>query len=188
MHGASLRFAALVFALICPLGCREPVDSGSDSETGADGVDEGHGECPEHQHSTCADATEPVCAKFECEQDIVYGSQLDNIWTPNCVDNCHEPGGQWENLDLRAPASAVLINQPSTQTGLMNLVDGATNLPSQSYLWHKLRGTHTCPGLVDGSGQRMPAPEKCQLTDTLIEAVEKWICCGACPSQEECAP
>lgn len=181
----------LVLSLCLCLGCREPIGAeegtGPASETDG-GLEDGHGECPTHRHYTCDDATEPVCARYDCESDIVYGNQLDNIWTPNCVDGCHEPGGQWENLDLRAPATSVLVNQPSTQTGLMNLVDGATNLPSRSYLWHKLRATHTCPGLVDGTGLQMPAPEACQLTDTLIEAVEKWICCGACPSQEECSP
>ncbi|NJL72615.1 MAG: hypothetical protein HC888_14120 [Candidatus Competibacteraceae bacterium] len=104
------------------------------------------------------------------------------------MSGCHEPGGQGEALDLRAPASGALVSRSSTQTGSMNLVDGVTYLPSQSYLWHKLRGTHLCRPLVNGTGQRMPAPEACQLTDTLIEAVEKWICCGACPSQEECSP
>ncbi|NJL72616.1 MAG: hypothetical protein HC888_14125 [Candidatus Competibacteraceae bacterium] len=47
---------------------------------GRDG-DGGHGECPPHQHYTCDDVTEPVCAKYECESDIVYGNQLDNLWT-----------------------------------------------------------------------------------------------------------
>lgn len=180
-----------MLSALLALGCREPAiseDAGTSSETGSDEADEGHDECPPHQHYTCDDATEPVCAKYDCESDIVYGNQLDNIWTPNCVANCHEPAGQWPNLDLRAPASAALINQPSTQTGLMNLVDGVTHLPSQSYLWHKLRGTYSCPGLVDGAGFRMPAPEACQFTDTLIDAVEKWICCGACPTQGECPP
>jgi hypothetical protein len=185
------RATPRILALLCLMGCREPVsdqDAGTGSESDGGGVEGGHGECPSHRHYTCDDATEPVCAKYDCESDIVYGDQLDNIWTPNCVDGCHEPGGQWPDLDLRAPAFAALVNQPSTQTGLMNLVDGATSLPSQSYLWHKLRGTNTCPELVSGTGQRMPAPDACQLADTLIEAVEKWICCGACPSQEECQP
>lgn len=182
-----------LFCLLVLAACTRPMpgdETGTGSETdggGGDG-DGGHGECPPHQHYTCDDVTEPVCAKYECESDIVYGNQLDNLWTPNCVSGCHEPGGQWEALDLRAPASAALVNRASTQTGLMNLVDGATYLPSQSYLWHKLRGTQLCFPLVNGTGQRMPAPEACQLTDTLIEAVEKWICCGACPSQEECSP
>jgi len=67
----------------------------------------------------------------------------------------------------------VYLGQPSQQAPGMNLVEPGD--PEQSYLVHKLRGTH---GTAGGGGARMPIAAA-PLDDEEQAAVEAWIANGA---------
>lgn len=72
-------------------------------------------------------------------------------------------------------AYASLVDVPSTQApGLDRVEPGA---PDDSYLWHKLSGTHVAAG---GSGDPMPAPAG-GLDAGSLATIEAWISGGAEP-------
>ena len=60
--------------------------------------------------------------------------------------------------------------------GLPSMVRIAGGSPQQSYVWHKLCGTHHGIG---GSGTTMP--KKTVLTEAEMEAIRSWIVGGALP-------
>lgn len=94
------------------------------------------------------------------------------ILQQNCV-SCHITGEELGGLGL-APSLAYnqLVSKPSEQSALPRVEPGQ---PAQSYLLHKLKGSHLDQG---GSGGRMPlgfaalsAPE--------IEQITAWVAAGA---------
>lgn len=100
-------------------------------------------------------------------------TQVFNVY---CV-SCHSGAYAQQGLDL-APGSSwnSLVAVPSTEATGMALV--AAGLPYQSYLHHKLAGTHATVG---GSGTQMPqyAPA---LSSELLTLVDAWISEGASES------
>lgn len=99
-----------------------------------------------------------------------FGSDVEPILEANC--NCHYAGAPAELSFTDAYAS--LVNVPSTEAGLDRVEPGA---PDDSYLWHKLSGTHIAAG---GSGDPMPAPAG-GLAAGSLAIIEAWISGGAEP-------
>jgi hypothetical protein len=88
----------------------------------------------------------------------------------NC-DGCHDasaPGG----LELTSTPYYNLVNVASSEVPGMDRVE--PNSASQSYMWHKLMGTHE---LVGGVGDKMPAMGFLPMED--IQVITDWINAGA---------
>ena len=94
------------------------------------------------------------------------------ILQKNCV-SCHVTGEELGGLGL-APSLAYrqLVNVPSHESTLLRVKPGA---PEESYLLHKLNGTHLDQG---GSGGRMPLGLP-PLADTQLALIRQWIQSGA---------
>jgi hypothetical protein len=100
-----------------------------------------------------------------------FASDVEPILEANC--NCHFDDAPAELSFTDAYSS--LVNVPSTEAaGLDRVEPGA---PDDSYLWHKLSGTHVAAG---GSGDPMPAPAGGLDAGSLV-TIEAWIAGGAEP-------
>jgi hypothetical protein len=90
---------------------------------------------------------------------------------------CHLEPFANEGLDLYTPETILrdCVDVPSNQSPLPRITPGR---PSQSYLWHKLKGTQAAVG---GGGDRMPGSGL--LPDADLDAIRAWIREGA-PSGE----
>ncbi|MEQ1505360.1 MAG: DUF1588 domain-containing protein [Myxococcota bacterium] len=84
---------------------------------------------------------------------------------------CHSGAVPAGGLDLGDPTD--LVGRPSSQAPLDLVTAGS---PDDSYLWHKLAGTH---GDVGGSGDAMPPPGAAALAGTDRDAIRAWIAGGA---------
>ena len=96
------------------------------------------------------------------------------LYTTCATTACHLPPFLNEELDL-STADAILgsaVGRPSNQAQLLRVVPGR---PSQSYLWHKLIGTHLDVG---GTGERMPNGED-PMPRADLDAIRAWILEGA---------
>jgi hypothetical protein len=88
--------------------------------------------------------------------------------------NCHQSAPILMAPFSLVPAEAYanLVGKPSSQVTTMALVSpGALN---ESYLWHKLSGTHL---EVGGLGDRMPS--NFPLDPNQLKVFEQWIASGA---------
>jgi cytochrome c553 len=84
-----------------------------------------------------------------------------------CV-SCHQNAAPAGKLSLqKGTAPANLIWVKANQADMPYVTPGD---PAQSYLWHKLKGTHKDVG---GSGAQMPLGGK--LGETELTAIESWI-------------
>jgi hypothetical protein len=95
------------------------------------------------------------------------------ILSMNC-ETCHDasaPGG----LDLTAARWGRLVNRPSVDLPSMDRVE--PNSASNSYLWHKIMGTHVSVG---GSGSGMPSGGGF-MPDADKQIITDWINSGATP-------
>lgn len=90
----------------------------------------------------------------------------------DCID-CHEPDRLEAGLDLWTDPYPALVEQPSTQSGLL-LVEPGDSL--YSYLFHKVNGSQA---LAAGAGTRMPLGAT--WNDADVAAVADWIDWGARP-------
>ena len=108
-----------------------------------------------------ARASEPAFAK-----DILP------LLQQHCV-SCHVTGEELGGLGL-APSLAYeqLVNADSQQSSMVRVKPGA---PDDSYLLHKLTGTHLDQG---GTGTRMPQGLP-PLADAQIDLISQWIAQGA---------
>jgi mono/diheme cytochrome c family protein len=123
--------------------------------------------CSLAQDETTVAACEPP------EQPTVgFASDVQMVFDFNCV-SCHQAGAENAELNLGfGAAHADLVGVPSTQSPLLRVQPG---LPSESYLMHKLEGTHLDIG---GSGDPMPLGLG-PLPDADLATIRTWI--------EECA-
>jgi cytochrome c len=113
--------------------------------------------------------------------DLVPG-EVQEVLDLDCA-SCHSGADASAGLRLDAQhAYAALLDQKSTQASKMRLV--APGEPKDSYLLHKMRGTHLDVG---GHGDRMPIEGSWgvhgSLSDAEVLRVEKWISNGA-PAEE----
>ena len=101
-----------------------------------------------------------------------YAADIAPVFARNCAP-CHVDGGRSGGLNLdRGPEA--LVGVASDQLPSMDLV--APGSSDDSYLWHKLDGTHRAVG---GSGDAMP--DGGDLTNRQLNDVERWIDEGALP-------
>jgi hypothetical protein len=120
-------------------------------------------------------------------EDVAY-TDVEALWYGECALACHGGGlGGDELLNLEEGSShTALVGVPSEQLPSMNRVEPGE--PEQSYLWHKLNGTHLNAG---GTGEPMPKAwsfsegsgtiDHYPLDTADLELVETWILQGASP-------
>lgn len=141
-----------------------PATTGDDSTTGSDGGSDGDSD---GGSTTASDDT----GESTGEPTVSYAREVEPILVANC--GCHtdgEPAG----LSL-TNGYANLVGVASTEVpGLARVEPGA---PADSYLWHKVSGTHLDVG---GQGDPMPAPTGGLDVESLA-ILEAWILDGAEP-------
>jgi hypothetical protein len=87
---------------------------------------------------------------------------------------CHGPNPPGKPMSLAAGQSyGNIVGVPSAQLPSMNRITPGN--PDQSYLIHKLQGTHQ---VVSGTGQRMPAGQP-PLAPSVIAMMRQWVSEGA---------
>ena len=106
------------------------------------------------------------------------GDVADILYLTCAHSGCHLPPFNNANLQIDDPATthAALVGAPSDQAPLLRV---KPYRPSQSYLWHKLLGTHLSVG---GSGVRMPEPHGLYLeylSQDQMDRIRGWILDGA---------
>ncbi len=89
----------------------------------------------------------------------------------HCV-MCHMEGGAQGGLSLHPQAHKKLVDVPSAQSNLPLITPGSAQ---DSYLYHKLRGSHLDVG---GSGDSMPY-QRDLLDAADLELIQQWIAHGA---------
>lgn len=104
--------------------------------------------------------------------DVIFSQDIVPLLERNCA-SCHLVGTEPGKLSLHGPAAhASLVDRPAAGAEMLLVSPGE---PGNSYLLHKLRGTHLDAG---GSGARMPFASPA-LPDNIIELIETWIRNGA---------
>ena len=101
-----------------------------------------------------------------------FGKDILPLFQQNCV-SCHITGEELGGLGL-APSLAYnqLVNADALQSSMARVKPGA---PDESYLLHKLAGTHLDQG---GTGGRMPLGFPA-LPEAQVELITRWIASGA---------
>ena len=118
-------------------------------------------------------AGQTVPAECEPPEEVAF-FVIEQIIADNCVDGCHEPGGDYAELPLDNDPWGDIVGAFSSQSSLRQVEPGDHEA---SYLWHKVNGSQ---GSVGGEGSRMPrgAPA---LTQAQIDDLTNWIDGGANP-------
>ena len=103
---------------------------------------------------------------------VSYAADVQPIFTMWCASgNCHNPPGPRRNLDLSdyAAVNSTAIGIVSGQAAPMNFIEPFDS--ANSYLMHKIDGTH---GSVGGAGGQMPVGSQAE-----ADLVRAWIDQGA---------
>ena len=128
---------------------------------------------PDDTGETPTDTADTAVDIVEFPETPSHDADLQPIWDELCY-GCHTGGFPELGFSTdRGTTWAQLIDVPSSQLPSMNRVTPGD--PAQSYLWHKLAGTHLEGG---GRGETMPKHPRALPTGGL-EAVERWILAGA---------
>jgi hypothetical protein len=199
--------AALLLATGCPAGDDSNADSTNTmpvtmSGTSPTGTDTSDTESDPSMTNTSNDSEDESSSggTVECPDDsLSFAADIQPIFDANCVDGCHEPGGNWSTMDLSVDAYAIIVDEDSLETMTVDglLVIAPNDVPN-SYLVHKLRGTQgdvVDPALAQQSMPSVevectPGDEGCPMTgimiveddplpDATIQTIEDWINCGA---------
>lgn len=102
---------------------------------------------------------------------VNFSNDVQPIFDSYCVV-CHQTGDSEGQLNLEEGISyRELVSHASAQDKLLRIAPGK---PEESYLIHKMEGTHT---QVGGSGELMP--DSGPLDKDLIDTIRKWILEGA---------
>jgi mono/diheme cytochrome c family protein len=114
----------------------------------------------------------PAATSENAYRGATYAQHIQPIFNAACV-SCHIHGRQIGGLDL-APERGYddLVGAGSVQAPMLRVDPGR---PEESYLLHKLRGTHV---EVGGRGERMPMGGM-PLSTSQIDLIETWIAQGA---------
>lgn len=113
-----------------------------------------------------------VASNAGAAEAVSFARDLVPVLRANCA-TCHLTGQEAGNMKLHpGGAYASLVNVDSVESGLKRVQPGA---PQQSYLMHKLDGTHLDAG---GVGDRMPFGVP-PLDDATRERFRNWIAAGA---------
>ena len=109
--------------------------------------------------------------------EVTLSGDVQPIFTGNCaLPGCHVGSSPEEGMSLGAGQTfSNVVNVQARQLSTMNRV--TPNQPDNSYLVHKVQGTHLDVG-VDGSGSRMPL-NRSPLSQSDIDLIRAWIQAGA---------
>jgi hypothetical protein len=103
--------------------------------------------------------------------EVTLSSEVQPIFDAYCVA-CHQSGDSEGSLNLEEGMSyRNLVSQMSKRSKLLRIAPGK---PEESYLLHKMEGTHI---RVGGEGEQMP--DSGPLDKKLIDTIRKWILDGA---------
>ena len=110
--------------------------------------------------------------------DEITLSRVQPIFTGNCTfSGCHIGSSPAQGMNLGAgQAFSSVVNVPAMELPSMNRV--TPNQPNDSYLVHKVQGTHLAAA---GSGSRMPLGRS-PLSQADIDLIRAWIQAGAQPN------
>lgn len=112
-------------------------------------------------------------ATAEAEKAIVsFAQTVVPVLRMQCA-TCHMTGGEPGNMKLYPTAAYdSIVGAESVTTGATLVVPGE---PENSYLLHKIKGTHLEQG---GAGARMPFAQR-PLPEEVVKQIEQWIAQGA---------
>ena len=147
-------------------------------------------ECPTQNPCQAVECCDP---RTGCTP-VFHDSQVLGIWALGGCDGCHEPETLAAGLSLVAeddPWCSLIDVAGSSPSPLVLVAPGQ---PLESYLWHKLNGSHLCSGVGGDQDWMAPPPASCayaQEDPLAFDALTQWICCGAPknardPSGDEC--
>ena len=107
--------------------------------------------------------------------EVSFSQQIQPILTDRCAfGGCHASTSPAAGQSLAEGLSYMsTVNVPSEELPSMHRVEPGD--PDQSYLVHKIQGTHLDVG---GSGLRMPRGQE-PLSDDQIQLIRNWILQGA---------
>ncbi len=110
--------------------------------------------------------------------DEVTLRDVQPIFTGNCLfSGCHAGSDPAQGMSLGAGQTfSSVVNIAARELPSMNRV--TPNQPDNSYLVHKVQGTHIDVG---GSGSRMPL-NRSELSQSDIDLIRAWIQAGAQPN------
>ena len=110
--------------------------------------------------------------------EVTLSRDVQPIFTGNCAfSGCHAGSDPAQGMSLSAGrAFSSVVNVAARELPSMNRV--TPNQPDNSYLVHKVQGTHLDAG---GSGSRMPL-NRSPLSQSDIDLVRAWIQAGAQPN------
>ncbi len=112
--------------------------------------------------------------------EVTLSQDVQPIFTGNCVfSGCHTGSAPQEGMSLgEGQTFSNVVNVAARQLPGMSRV--TPNQPDNSYLVHKVQGTHLDVG-VGGSGSRMPL-NRSPLSQSDIDLIRAWIQAGAQPN------
>lgn len=102
-----------------------------------------------------------------------YSADIQPIWDARCTTACHGGTVAAGGLRLNGDSHAELVAVSSSGLPSMHLVSPGD--PANSYLWHKLMGSHQSVG---GTGSVMPKNGG-PLTQGQLDVIESWILANA---------
>ncbi len=107
--------------------------------------------------------------------EVTLSRDVQPIFTGNCVfSGCHAGSDPAQGMSLGAgQAFSSAVNVAARELPSMNRV--TPNQPDNSYLVHKVQGTHLD---VRGTGSRMPL-DRSPLSQSDIDLIRAWIQAGA---------
>ncbi|MBI4605350.1 MAG: hypothetical protein HY721_25585 [Planctomycetes bacterium] len=122
---------------------------------------------------------------FTLEREVSYASQVQAVWDAEC-SGCHERPQPEKGLELVAPGVPPgrlwrnIVNVYAAEPAISSIAPYLVRpyFPEQSYLLHKLLGTHRDPG-VAGTGERMPLNATTYLPEGTLHWIRSWIAQGA---------
>ena len=108
--------------------------------------------------------------------EVTLSRDVQPIFTGNCAfSGCHAGSSPEEGMSLVAgQAFSNVVNVAARQASMKRVTP---NQPDNSYLVHKVQGTHLDVG-VGGSGSRMPL-NRSPLSQSDIDLIRDWIQAGA---------
>ncbi|MBK7828662.1 hypothetical protein [Nannocystis sp.] len=170
------RIWAPALALIV-LGCEPSSDGTSDASSSTGDASGSTGDEP--TGSTGDEPTGSTGGMVDLP-GLHFGFDIWPIFNASCSCHIIPPDGMTPGQAVYpfmggdpAGAYAVLINQPSTVTGLDYVEPGDS---ATSYLFHKVSGT---AAEVGGYGDAMPPPPDMPLSAAKIATIKEWIDTGA---------
>ena len=109
-------------------------------------------------------------AERDLGEPVSYASEVQLFFNQQCVA-CHLTGAESGGLNLEPGLSHEELLEDSVGAEMPRVTPGD---PEESYLFHKLRGTH-----LDVGGSGVVMPQGGQVSDQILAMIERWIAQGA---------